>query len=220
VSKSKGSDSNIRGVGVDRVDSRVGVNASNSVDRVDSRVGVQSGNGVDRVDSRVGVDRVDGRVGADRESRNNNSRVSFGFSLGNMLNSVVLGNVVGSNSEVLDSSVVLGVLVAGNTVASRDSGSVSSNRADSRVGVHSSNSVDWVDSRVAGDRSNSVDRVDSRVSVHSSNSVDRVDSGVASDRESREDNSGVSLSLSLTLENSVDKRCAESAVWSECSHQR
>merc|ERR1712107_661527 len=96
-----------------------------------------------------------------------------------MLNSMVLGNVLGTKHSVGDSGVVAGVVVAGHTVGSRDSsigGHGGHNRVNSRVGnnrldniVDSSVGSNRADIRVAGHWGN---MTDSRVAGHWGNMAD------------------------------------------------
>merc|ERR1711962_1549002 len=97
-----------------------------------------------------------------------------------MLNSMVLGNVLGTKDSVGDSGVVAGVVVAGHTVGSRDSsigGHGGHNRVNSRVGNNRLDNV--VDSRSGSKRLDNIvdssvgsNRADSRVAGHWGNMAD------------------------------------------------
>jgi len=70
------------------------------------------------------------RVGS-WDNRGNSSNIVAGnqrlsISLHNMFNSMVLGNVLGSNNTIGNSSVVAGVVVAGQTVGNRGNNTVDS----------------------------------------------------------------------------------------------
>merc|ERR1712107_583820 len=88
-----GADSNIGGVGVSKGS---GSNSMRGISSIHDMTG-------DCVVSEGGVDKGPSRT------------------LDNMLNSMVLGNVLGTKHSVGDSGVVAGVVVAGHTVGSRDS---------------------------------------------------------------------------------------------------
>merc|ERR1719312_2011229 len=132
-----------------------------------------------------GRDKVEGELG-------------LGITLHNMLNSMVLGNVFRSESSIGDSSVVVGVVEAGETVGSRGNNTLVDNRRHSRIDNRRNNRVD--------NRRNN--RVDGRVGGHGSNSVDSSNMGnrsIGGDRDtSSVDSSG--LSISITLSNGVDNR--------------
>jgi len=156
VGKTEGSGGNSVVAGaVNRADS------SNSVvnNRADSgRVGDGLGNSV--VD--VGVSGGDNKGG-----------ISLSLTLDNVLNSVVLGNVLGSENSVGDSSVVVGVVVVGHLVGGGNNGS----------GSIRDNWVDVADNRVVGAVGN---RADGSTAV-----------GNGVDGSSVVDKSGISLGITL-----------------------
>jgi len=214
-----GADSNIGRVGESKGCSSNSMSVIGSLDDMSSSIGsrenMASGIG--------GRDKVEGELG-------------LGITLHNMLNSMVLGNVFGSESSIGDSSVVVGVVEAGETVGSRGNNTVVDNRRHSRVDNRRNNRVDnrrnnRVDSRVGGYRADmrvGGDRVDGRVGGHGSNSVDSSNMGnrsIGGDRDtSSVDSSGLSISISITLSNGVDNRgsidSVEAGVGSESSEER
>ena len=204
-----GADSNIGRVGESKGCSSNSMSVIGSLDDMSSSIGswenMASGIG--------GRDKVEGELG-------------LGITLHNMLNSVVLGNVFGSESSIGDSSVVVGVVEAGETVGSRGNNTVVDNRRHSRVDNRRNNRVD---SRVGGYRADmrvGGDGVDGRVGGHGSNSVDTSNMGnrsIGGDRDTSSVDSS-RLSISITLSNGVDNRgsieSVVAGVGSESSEER
>jgi len=102
--------------GGNRVDS-VGVSGRGNSSRVGK--GVDGGN---RVDKSVGVDGGSDVLG-----------ISLGLTLHDMLDTVVLGNILGSGDTVADSGVVVGALVAGDGLVGHGHSSVGRDRGGNMV---------------------------------------------------------------------------------------
>ena len=175
--------SNSLGVG-DRSSNGVSVGNRGSSNMVGNSVGSISDRGNNIVS--VGGNSRAGNMG-ETSSIVDKSWVSLGFSLtlDNMLNTVVLGDVRGTNSPVGDSGVVDRALVAGHGMAGSnsivhnglDSGSVVNNRTDGSIdgSVVNNRTDSSIDGSVVNNRLNSSGVVDNR--LDSSGIVDnRVDS--------------------------------------------
>jgi len=126
----------------------------------------------------------------------------IGLTLDNMLNSMVLGDVLGSKGSIRLSSVVAGAVVVGDLVGDRSDSTVG-NRADnmatSSVGKRVDHRVHQMAASSVGNRADN--RLKSRVCAHWKS---RISSQGGNSR--MVDNSRVSLSLSIPLANGVDIR--------------
>ena len=103
--------------GGNRVVHSVGVSGRGNSSRVGK--GVDGGN---RVDKSVGVDGGSDVLG-----------ISLGLTLHDMLDTVVLGNILGSGDTVADSGVVVGALVAGDGLVGHGHSSVGRDRGGNMV---------------------------------------------------------------------------------------
>jgi len=151
----------------------------------------------------------------------------FGLTLDNMLNSMVLGNVLGSESTKRLSGVVVRAVVVGDLVGGRGNcivGQWVENRAASGV----SDRADNIAASGIGERADNLassgvgDRADNMAASGIGDRADnRLDIGVCSDRNrvssqginsSVVNNSRVSFSFSLSLANRVENRVGIEAI--------
>jgi len=138
--------------------------------------------------------------GVGRDTMDSYKRI--GLTLDNMLNSMVLGDVLGSKGSIRLSSVVAGAVVVGDLVGDRSDSTVG-NRADnmatSSVGKRVDHRVHQMAASSVGNRADN--RLKSRVCAHWKS---RISSQGGNSR--MVDNSRVSFSVGIPLANGVDIR--------------